>query len=239
MARRLSFLLASILLIPGPAPAHEEPRPRLLTVTGSGDVSVVPDRADVGLAVEASEKTLADAEKNVADGVARLLKLCDGLEIPRNQVRSAQSIVQPQYDEGSLVSGGRPRIVGYIVSRQVEIDLRDLSRLGRLLQGAVESGANRITGTSFGSSKKEEHQRAALAKAADDAQASAQVLAKSLGVKLGRLHSLSANESGGEPQPLFYQARMKSMAAEAPAAATYEAGEIRFSASVTADFDLP
>lgn len=219
------------------AAAHDEPRPRLLAVSGEGEVAVAPDRADVGFSVEASEKTLADAEKIVTDGTVRLLKLCDSLGIPKNLVRSAQLNVQPQYD-GSMISN-RPRIVGYQVSRQIDVDLRDLGKLGKLLQGSIEGGANRIAGVGFGSTKKDEHQRAALALAAEDAKANAQVLAQAMGVKLGRLHTLTASESGG--QPVFQRGRMemKAYASAADQEQSYQAGEIKFQASVTAEFDLP
>ena len=118
------------------AAAHEEPRPRLLTVSGEAEIEVAPDRADVSFSAEASEKTLADAEKAVTEATARLLKLCDSLGIEKNRVRSAQLNVHPQYD-GGIVSN-RPRIVGYGVSRQVDVDLRDLSKLGKLLQDTVD-----------------------------------------------------------------------------------------------------
>jgi uncharacterized protein len=237
MARQLGFILASVLTASS-ALAHDDTRPRILTVGGTGEVSVVPDRADVGLAVEASERSLEEAEKGVTEAVARVLKVCDELGIPRNLVGSAQLMVQPQYETGKIISG-RPKIVGYIVSRQLSVDLRDLSRLGRLLQGAVDAGANQVSGPSFGSSRKDEHQRAALAKAAEDAQANARELAKTLGVKLGRLHSLSASEAGGEPPREMYATRMKAMVGQESAAASYEPGEIKFHASVTAEYDLP
>lgn len=224
------------LIFSAAAAAHEEARPRLLTVTGQGEVKVAPDRADVSFAVEAAEKTLADAEKQVGAGVAQLLKLCESLEIPKAQVRSAQLSVAPQYDS-SIVSG-RPKIVGYTVSRQVDVDLRDLARLGRLLQGAVDHGANRVSGVSFGSTKKDEHQRAALALAAEDAKANAAALARTMGVKLGRLHALTAAESGGMPQPMMYTMQARSKAMEM-ADQSYQAGEMTFQAAVTAEFDLP
>jgi len=193
---RLCVFAFAALSCSAGALAHDEPKPRLLAVSGEGEVTVAPDRADVGFSVEASEKTLADAERIVSEGVGRLLKLCESLDIAKNQIRSAQLNVQPQYD-GSMISN-RPRIVGYGVSRQVNVDLKDLGKLGRLLQGAVEGGANRISG-----------------------------------------HSLSASESGGEPRPEFFAARMK-MAANSPAPEqSYEAGEIKFSASVSVEYDLP
>lgn len=234
--RRLAVALVALTFCAAAA-AHDEAQPRLLTVGGEGEVEVAPDRADVSFAVEASEKNLADAEKIVSAGVARLLKLCESLGVPKSAVRSAQLNVHPQYDSGVVSS--RPRIVGYLVSRQVDVDLRDLSKLGKLLQGAVESAANRVSGVAFGSSKKDEHQRAALALAAQDARANAEVLASAMGVKLGRLHALTASESGGVPQPMPFEMRKMAMASAPAADQTYEAGQIRFQASVTAEYDLP
>lgn len=226
------------LIFSAAAAAHDEPKPRLLTVGGEGEIEVAPDRADVSFAVEASEKTLADAERIVTEGTTRLLKLCDSLGIPKSEIRSAQLSVYPQYDGG--VVSNRPRIVGYSVSRQIEVDLRDLAKLGKLLQGSVEMGANRVSGVSFGSTRKDEHQRAALALAAKDARANADVLASTMGVKLGKLHTLVASESGGAPQPMeMFQMRAKGMIASETAAQSYEAGQIRFHAAVTVEYDLP
>jgi uncharacterized protein len=236
MIRQQLVLAFGALITATAALAHEPPRPRLLAVGGEGEVRVAPDRADVRFAVEASERTLADAERIVGEGVARLLRLTEELGIARNQVRSSQLQVHPQYDHGGVVSK-RPKIVGYHVSRQVEVDLSDLSKLGRLLQGAVESGANQVSAPAFGSTKKDEHERAALALAAEDARANAQLLARTLGVKLGALHSLAASAGGGAPPQPMMMARMKAEAA-GDLAQTYEVGEIRFSASVNAEFEL-
>jgi len=238
MVHSAKLLALGALILSAAAAAHEEPKPRLLAVSGAGEVSVAPDRADVSLTVEASEKALADAEQKVGDGVVQLLKLCESLGIPKAQVRSAQLSVAPQYDSSGVLSNGRPRIVGYVVSRDVRVDLRDLAKLGKLMQGALDNGANRISGISFDSTKRDEHQREALARAAADAKANAQALAQALGVKLGRLHTLNASESGGMPVPqVAYAARMS--AAAAPAEQSYELGEIRFSATVGVEYDLP
>ena len=77
-----------------------------------------------------------------------------------------------------------------------------------------------------------------LAKAAEDAKANAQVLAQAMGVKLGRLHTLNASSSGGQPMPQMFEMRAKAMSAPAPEQ-SYEAGELKFSASVSVEYDLP
>src|SRR5205085_4851758 len=123
MAHSPKLLALSALIFSAAAAAADEPRPRLLSVSGEGEISVAPDRADVSFAVETSEKVLADAEKGVSDGVARLLKLCESLGVPKSRIRSAQLSVAPQYDSSGMLSNGRPRIVGYVVSREVRVDL--------------------------------------------------------------------------------------------------------------------
>lgn len=234
MAFGRRILAGAVGLLIASGALADDARLRLITVGGEADVSAPPDRADVPLAVEASEKSLADAQRRATEGVERVLALCDQLGIARAQVRSAQAVVQPQYESGALSS--RPRIVGYVASREMVVDLRDLSKLGALLEGAIDAGANRVTPPTFGSSRRDDLQRGALAKAAEDARANAQAIAKTLGVKLGPLHTLTANESGGEPVPMVYAMRAK--AADSSAAESYSPGEIKFHASVTASFDL-
>ncbi len=235
--RRYACTLVALTLFSAAAAAHEEPRPRLLTASGEGEVEVAPDRADVAFSVEASEKQLADAERIVTEGATRLLKLCDSLGIAKGDVRSAQLSVHPQYDSG--VVSNRPRIVGYFVSRRVDVDLRDLSKLGKLLQGAVETAANRVSGVSFGSSRKDEHERAALARAAEDAKANAETLARAMGVKLGRVHAMVASASGGMPMEMRARTFGAMKMAGDGAEQSYQAGEMKFQASVTVEFDLP
>jgi uncharacterized protein YggE len=238
VANRRQLLLALATLSASASALADDSRPRLLSVGGEGEVRVAPDRADVGLGVEASEKTLAAAEKKVTEGSMKLLKLCDSLGIPKNQVRSAQISIQPLYDY-SKGGGQRPLITGYVVSRQLDVDLRELALLGKLLQGALDAGANRVTGPAFDSSKRDEHQRTALSLAAEDARANAQQIAKTLGVKLGGLHSLSASGGGGMPPTPMMRPSMMMEQKASGGDQTYQAGEITFSATVTADFDLP
>jgi uncharacterized protein YggE len=107
-----------------------------------------------------------------------------------------------------------------------------------LMERAVSSGVNLVSGPEFGSSREDALRREALRRAALDARASAAALSEALGVKLGPLRRITAGSQGFEP-PVMPYAMAKMEGADAGGAAqTYQAGEINISAQVTTEFDL-
>jgi uncharacterized protein YggE len=122
-----------------------------------------------------------------------------------------------------------------MVSRQVQVELRDLEQLGTLLERAVtrrepgERPGARLE-QAQGSRTRGDDQGA-------DAKLNAETLARAAGVKLGPVRALNASASG--PVVPLYKARM-AMAADAAMApeATYQPGEMKFSANVSAEYDL-
>ena len=124
---------------------------------------------------------------------------------------------------------------GYIAERQMIIKVDDLEILGKLVEGAVGAGVNQVAPPQLDSSERKSKHREALALAAKDARANADVLAKALGVKLG--DPISIRDASAKPRPPVPQVRMAA-AMESNAAATYNAGDLTFSASVSAVFEL-
>ena len=118
------------------------PMPRLASVTGQGEVTALPDMAQVTLGVEARKPTLAEARGQVSAAVERLLALTRDLGIEPKHVDSSQLQVQPDYRWNEK---DRQRVLlGYVVSRQVNVELRDLDQLGTLLEKAVDAGVNQL-----------------------------------------------------------------------------------------------
>lgn len=236
-ALALSYCLAAGVL-PWPASAADSvPAPRLVTVSGSGEVSAQPDIARVTLGVEARKPTLTEARAEVSAAVERMLGLTRALKIDPKQVNATALQVQPEYRWNDK---DRKRVLlGYFVSRQVQVEVRDLDQLGPLLERAVDAGANQVGEPQLDSSRRKDLEREALAKAVKDAQANAEVLARAAGVRLGPARTLNA--ISGMPVVPMYKAARVAMAADAAAAPpepTYEAGDMKFAASVQAEFDL-
>lgn len=208
---------------------------RTVAVSGYGEVQAEPDRALVTLGVEARQPQLQAARDQVTRGVESIQKLARDLKIDAKHVRATRIHVQPEYDWDGATR--ERRFIGYFVQRQVEIDLRDLEKLGQLIERAIGSGANQVSDPQLDSTKRRDFERQALAQALDDARANAETLARAAGMELGVVQSISTSQAiAPRPQPLMQRAQV--MVAEAQAAETYQAGMLTFSATVHAAYDL-
>jgi uncharacterized protein YggE len=229
----LAGLLAAALVQTGPANA-DEARPRTASVSGLGEVSAQPDMARITLGVEARRPTLAEARALVSATVDRVLALCRHLKIDPKLVNATRLQVQPEYNWNDK---DRKRVLlGYVVSRQVEVELRDLDQLGALLERAVDAGANQVGDPVLDSTRRKEFERQAMALAVQDARLNAETLARAAGVQLGAVRSLNASASP-PPMPMYRVSAAMADAASSPAA-TYQAGDMKFAANVSAEYDL-
>src|SRR6476659_6486130 len=146
----------------------DEPRPRTVSVTGQAEVSAEPDLARVSLGVDSHKPTMAEARTEVTATVDRVIALCRDLKIDPKQVNATRLQVQPEYRWNEK---DRKRVLlGYAVSRQVEVELRDLEKLGTLLERAVDAGVNEIGDPLLDSSRRKELERQAMTKAVEDAR---------------------------------------------------------------------
>ena len=230
------LMAGSMLATAGVASAAEAPQ-RLVSVTGSGEVKAQPDMAYVSLGVEARKPTLAAARTEVNAAVERLLALTRELKIEPKFVDSTRLQVQPDYRWDEKAS--KQVLLGYVVNRQIEVEVHDLDRLGTLLEKSVSAGVNQLGGARLDSSRRKELEREALTKAVDDARLNADALARAAGAKLGPVQSISA--AGTMPVPMYAQKAM-SVAAAPPMAdeadQSYQPSEMKFTANVSAQFEL-
>lgn len=235
--RRTGLALATLAALVSMAAQADTPAPRLVSVTGQGEVKALPDLAYVTLGVEARKPSLAEARAQVTTTVERLLALTKELRIDPKLVDASQLQVQPEYRWNEKDS--QRVLLGYVVSRQLQVELRDLDKLGTLMERAVSAGANQVGGARLDSSRRKELEREALAKAVEDARQDAEVLARSVGVKLGPVFGMSANS---ESVPVFYAKGMERTVMAAPMAdaaeQTYDVGEMKFNATVSAQWEL-
>ena len=230
LAGFLALLLAPLAVL------ADSDRPRTVSVSGYAEVSAEPDLAQVTLGVEARRPTMAEARAEVAKTVDKVLALTRDLRIDPKLVNATRLQVQPEY---SWNDKDRKRVLlGYVVSRQVQVELRDLEQLGALLERAVDAGVNQVNDPLLDSSKRKSLEREAMAKAVEDARLNAETLAKAAGAKLGPVRMLNG-ASSAPPVPMYRRGPMvMADAAAAPPAETYQPGEMKFSAMVNAEYDL-
>lgn len=231
----LGSLAAGVLFLAGMAQAANEVRLRTITVSGHGEVRAEPDRAIVQLGAESRRPALDEARAEVAGTVDAVLELTRDLQIEAKHVRATRINVQPEYSWDN--DSRERRLIGYYVSRQIEIDLRDLDKLGRLLERSIDLGINQVGEPRLDSSKRRELERAALARAVEDARLNAMTVAQAANAHIGAPRTISAGANQAQPLPA---ARMQAVAmAEAvDASKNYQSGQMTFNGVVQIQYDL-
>lgn len=235
MKSKALALAALVALMSSTANAAEADRPRTVSVSGQGEVQAEPDRAFVTLGVESRKLKLEEARADVQKTVDAVLKLTRDLKIDQKLVRSTRVNVQPEYNWDN--NSRERNLIGYFVSRQIEVDLRDLDKLGQLLEKATDLGVNQLGDPRLDSSKRRELERQALAKAVEDARANADTVAKASGGRLGAARTIAANS--GYVAPPMPMVRMAAMAEKAgDASQSYQSGQMTFTGTVQIEYDL-
>jgi uncharacterized protein YggE len=233
MSSTCRLLLCLAIVWTGSVAAAETER--TVTVSGIGGVTATPDIARLQLAVVERSPSVSDAQTAAAAVTARVLALLDELRIERKYVNTTSASVQPDYRWNQVKE--QQELIGYIAQRTIEVELRDLEKLGELIEGAVKAGVNQLQPPMLDSSKRRDAHREALSLAATDARANADTLAAALGAKLGKVVMINAVDGGPMPMPMMRMQSDMAMAAEA-APPTYNAGDLNFEAMVTAVFEL-
>lgn len=226
MKNSLALGLALAALLANPAWAD----PRIITMSGHGEVKAVPDQAQISAGVTTNAPTAAAA---LAANSARMNAVYAALKksgVPDRNIQTSGFSVFPQYTNGD---NNPRRLTGYQVSNTVSVKLDAVDRTGPTLDALVAAGANQMNGISFGIAKPEPLLDQARAAAVADAQHRAEIYAKAAGVALGPVQSISEN-AGEPPRPVMYRMAAAMAAAPTPVAA----GEQTVSADVAMVWEI-
>jgi uncharacterized protein len=225
--------LAALTVLAGPAAAQEEDVPRRIVVTGTGEMRARPDIAVIsaGVIVQSGTASAALAENSRAMNAVLQQLRTSGLA--GEDVQTSQFSITPLYETQppEREATGPPRIVGYQVSNLVTARVRDIDRLGSVLDVLVSAGATNIEGPSFDIADPEQLLGEARDAAVADALAKARRYAAAAGVELGEIISIEEAGSFAPPRPMM---RAEAMAADVPIAP----GQTQLSASVTVVFAI-
>jgi len=226
------------LFIAAPVLAQNSEKSGTISLQGTGEIVSAPDMAIISSAVVTMEKTARAALSANSAAMGQLFKLFNAAGIEKRDIQTANFSVQPQY----VYSDRRdqngyplpPRISGYQVSNNVSVKLRNLDKLGSLLDSAVNVGANQINSITFAVNNTAPLLAKARRAAMADAIAKAKLYADAAGVKLGAIISIS--EGGGGAPPRFAPMALSRGAPgqEVPVAS----GELTFSKQVSVVWKL-
>lgn len=174
-----------------------EREPATITVDGEGKIVALPDLATINLGVQTENKEVATAQKENTEKMNKIIEAIKAQGVKPADIQTTNYQINPQYD----YRDGSTKLRGYIVTQNLTLSIRDLSKLGYILEIAGSLGANQVGGLNFTVDKPDNFKNEARQKAIINARAKAERLAASLGVRLGAIRNF--NESGINP-PIFY-----------------------------------
>lgn len=224
-------LIAALIATGFNAAAQAQQQPAQITVTGQGEVRAAPDVASLSLGVttQADTATAALSQNNAA--VAAVMQRLTAAGVDARDMQTTNLSLNPDWSNSGS-DGARAAISGYTVSNQLTVTVRQLAELGKVLDAAVADGANTLNGLSFGLAQPKPALDEARKAAVKDAQDRAALLVESAGLKLGRVVSISEQQSYGGPMPMMRQAA--SMADGVPVAG----GEVATTANVVIVYEI-
>lgn len=225
--------IAIILLAPVSTnlSAAEQPATRSISVSGTGTVNARPDIASISVGVSSEAKTAREALDANTTAMTRVIADLKKQQIKAKDIQTTNFSVNPRYHH--YKDGKPPVITGYRVVNAVTIIVRDLAKLGTILDQTVSQGSNQVNGIRFSIDKSQDLEDEARKRAITDARRKAELYAREADVQLGAITTISES-SVSRPQPVVRRAAMQARSAPVP----IEAGEQQITARVNVSWEL-
>lgn len=169
-----------------------------ITVSGEGKVVARPDIGQISLSVISDASTVAAAQKDNVDKMNKVTQVMKDAGVKEEDLKTTSYSIMPRYQYTS----GRSDIIGYEATQTMDIKVRDLTKVGDILNKAAAAGANQVGSLNFTFDKPEALQSEARQAAVTQAKQKASDLAASLGVSLGKITGFYENY-GGQPTPMY------------------------------------
>ncbi|KQL37333.1 SIMPL domain-containing protein [Psychrobacillus sp. FJAT-21963] len=153
---------------------------RVITVRGDGEVFVKPNYAQIQIEVSTEGKDVRGAQQENANIMNQVIQSLLQLNIPREDIQTAAFNVLPQYDYVE----GKQIFRGYEVTNALSVKVRDTSKIGSVIDTAIQNGANRVSGIQFKIENADPYYQQALRLALQNAQTKAKTIAETLKLTL-------------------------------------------------------
>lgn len=209
---------------------------REITVQGTGKIQTKPDIAQYSLGVTTGPQTTATiAMTTLTDKFNAVLSVVKQQGVKNDDIKTTNLSINPVYDWNN----GKQTLRGFEASENIEIKIRDFSKIGDILAKSTVEGANQAGGIQFTIDNPEKIKIEAQKEAIVNAREKAKELASSLGVSLGKVKTFSATTNAPYP----YQINKASAPMGAGDAALTESPEVlagtqEITANVTIVYEL-
>jgi len=223
-----------------------------ITLSGHGEVQAVPDIASIYFTIRKEAKTVKEAQDGVAEIEKKALDFLKSKNVADKDIKTENASFYPKYDYVRTLcpqtmgmesisyncGNGKQVLTGYEASESITVKVRNTDDAGAIMQGLGTTGVSDLNGPNFTIDNEDSLKAQARKEAIDDAREKARVLAKDLGVSLGRIADFS--EGGGYGGPIYYakDAMMTEGANIAPTPAEIPKGENTISSDVTITYEI-
>ena len=235
----LSFVILAVLALVvsacGPTTINQEAAEnvRTLNVSGIGIVYLTPDIVYINIGVNTQRENAAEAVEINKEQTNAVIQAIKDFGVDAKDIRTTNFSIwsNPQYDPAGQITG-----TNYVVDNSVNVTVRDLEKLGDLLDAAVAAGANSIYSIQFDVEDKSEATKEARTKAVEDAKVEAQELAEAAGLSLVSIQSINYYESS--PTTYFEGKGGGGGAAMESAAVPIQPGQLAISVTVNVTYSI-
>ncbi len=213
-----ALVISTAVITPtfAPAYAEETKMQRTLSLSGHGEVRVVPDIASLSLGVITNAENAAAALDANSRAMKAVLESLKSAGIAAKDIQTSNLMINPRYDDRSS-GGSNPQAAGFDATNNVNIVVRDLNSLGKILDTAVAAGANQVNGITFGVENDQPKLDEARKLAVTEARRKAELYATAANVSLGNVISINEGTSYQPSPNAAFKARAES-AADVPIA---------------------
>ena len=220
----------------------EAQTPPTISFDGKGEVSSVPDIANISFSVRESAKTAKEAQAVVTDKINKALTFLKENNIADKDIKTANYSSYPKYEYQqasqpcamNFCPPGRQILTGYEVSQNIEVKVRNIDDAGKIVEGVANIGVTDMNGPNFAIDKEDELRDQARALAIKDAKKKARALARDLGVRLVRIIRFS---EGGAIYQIY--AKTELMASDGVAKSPeLPSGENKITSNVTVTYEI-
>lgn len=215
------------------APAVSTTDGTLLSVSAHAEARRAPDIATLSTGVVTQAADANSALRTNAEQMNKVVAAIKAAGIAERDIQTSGINLNPQYQ---YAENKPPVITGYQASNNVNIIVRDIAKVGGILDALVAVGANQINGPTFDIEDKDSLQDQARRTALDKARARAEMYASALGMRVRRIVSVSEGGSFGPqpPMPMMAMAKMERGGADT----SISPGENALSVNVDVVFEL-
>jgi uncharacterized protein YggE len=204
-----------------------------ISVTGNAQVILAPDIAYISIGVHSEAKAASDA---VANNNSQTQAVIDAIKAQGVDPKDIQTTNFSVYQQDKTSPTGESLGTYFMVDNTVYVTMRDITKIGAILDAAIGAGANNIYGITFDVQDKE----AALATGRDqamaDAQTQAEQLAQAAGVKLGTVQSISYYSSS--PSPIYYDSKVAPAGVGGGGSVPISTGQLTLTVSVSVTYGI-